>query len=152
MSFAFKFSVAFSVGGSIAQNVVFWAYYTVVLFIKNVRIWSEKACLSHWSFVWKNGDSAVIKNFFAYPRCFVACVYYYCFDFRMFFCHTVIKSIKCHAVMYIARIYRYINNIAMLITSGLSCISKTFFYALPCGKLRFPGRLWIHLQFSFRVV
>ena len=82
---------------------------------------------------------------FAYPRGLEACIHYYCFDFGVLFCHTVVKSVKCHAVMHIARIYRNIYHISMFITGCLSCICKTFFmFSLVENSTVWVGRRFIY--------
>lgn len=89
------------VSRAVRQAFVFRANDHVQILVIYIFMPFVPAFFRHGAFIRQGRDPVVLKNAFAYPRRFVACVHYNRFYLRELFRNTVIERVKSNAVMYV---------------------------------------------------
>ena len=126
VTLAFVLSVAITVGGGIAQNLVLRAEDAVVVFIVNIFIPGQVAFLRHRALVWQRRDSPAVEYLLADPRRFVARVGGDNLCFGIVFYYAFKYCIKGDAVMDIAGRDLRFQHIAAPVADRMRLVGETF--------------------------
>lgn len=106
-SITLVFSIPFSIGRGVFENLSCWAYHAAVAFVIYIVAFFKKAFLCHRSFIDYQYDSLIIRNLFGDPWGLIGWIYYERSYFGKSLFELSVKQIEYHTIMYILCGYFY---------------------------------------------